>query len=560
MRFNKRTTISFFMFLVFLNFTVRYYLLGTHEEGADSFLIHSLANTITTYGNAKWIIHPLSYFGLTPLSYPCAVPYLLSGISQISGVNMETSVLIFSFTSSIIGLGAAYVMAMEIKRDHIFAFTIAFIFSLAPIFVEFTMWEATTRTLFIAFLPILVWSLLRTYGDQPKKGINIFMCILFFTMLGTIHHMFLMLPLFLIAYFTSLFIYNRVIKKITKEHWAFRYQTLIFIIVLIIFFLPQFSHQGIYSTTSWQKYQTGMFFNGEEKYIIFLNMLVDYWSRIGLFGFLGLIGLIALVYHPKKKIIDDIKRYRFKKSQNEIFVIVCLLATIPFVTMGIYVSLIFLPFYSIIIGYAMVRIIKILRRNKHILRVFVIIFILTSVNFTIFMNHHWNQSITSQQASEHTYSASIYLNKHFDNTTLSNDGLFAARISAFSEMPCLPLGGPHAAWYPPDLLVYDFADVEDYTFSRLSFDAVILTQSDYLYTTNFGINANKDWNSLMRSETNDKNNYPLYDRYEIEQVIEYLPHEHKYYYWSERKSDFMRSLDDNNYILYDNGEARIWLL
>ena len=83
MMFDRRTNFALFGFMVFLNILVRFYLMSNHEVGADSFVIHNLANSISDYGTAKWIIHPLSYFGLTPLSYPCAVPYILSGISRI---------------------------------------------------------------------------------------------------------------------------------------------------------------------------------------------------------------------------------------------------------------------------------------------------------------------------------------------------------------------------------------------------------------------------------------------------------------------------------------------
>lgn len=560
MKFDRRTNMALFGFLLFLNYALRFLLIGNHEEGADSFVIHSLSNTISNLGYAKWIIHPMSYFGFTPLSYPCAVPYFLSGISQLTGLDIESSVLLMSMITATIGLGSSYLMAMEIKPDHRFAFIIAFIYSLSPIFVEYTVWQATSRSLFMAFIPLLIWSLMRTIGERPTKIVNVFICLLIFTIMGTIHHMFLLLPLFIIAYFSSLFIYNRLIKRKTKDLWVFRYQTIIITVLFLVLFLPQFSHQGIYSTVSWQQYESGLFFNGTRKYVIFMNFMIDYWSRTNFFAFLSVFGFFTLLYRPRKKIANALKRYKYNFTSNEIFVIMCILITIPFVTLGTYVSLIFLPFFSVFIGYFILKLMKIFNKNKKVLATFFVSFLMISLGFTVFMNVHWNHAITNQPISEHTYSTSIFIKDNLDNTTLANNGLIAGRISAISEKPCLPLGGAHAAWYPPELLVYDYADVEDYTFSRISFDIVILTQSDYLFTTEFGVNAKEDWVSIMRSDVDHKRNLQLYNRYNIEQVVEYLPNEKRYYFWSLRDSVFYMSLPESKYKLFVNSEERVWLL
>ena len=560
MMFDRRTNFALFGFLVFLNILVRFFLMSGHEVGADSFVIHNLANSISAYGNAKWIIHPLSYFGLTPLSYPCAVPYILSGISQLAGVDMEASIMIFSFVTGFIGLGSAYLMAMEIKRDHVFAFVVALIFSLSPVFTELTIWQATTRSLFIALLPLLVWSLMRTFGDKTDKAKDIFISILIFTIAGTIHHMFLLLPLFLIAYFSTLFIYRRIQRRGTKELWINRFQTIILISLFLLFFLPQFSHRGIYSTVSWRKYETGFFFIGTENHILFLNMIVDYWSRTSFFAFLSVFGFILLIYRPTRRISDVLERFKYKRTRNEIFLIICLFITIPFVTMGTYVSLLFLPFFSLVIGLGIYNLYKILKRNRVIVSIFFILLITVTIYFAVFMNLHWDRSITSQPISEHSYSTAVYISENFEGTSITNDGLFSARIGAISGIPALPLGGAYAAYYPPDLLVHDFANVDDYTFKRISFDAVILTQSDNLFTTAFGINANEDWNTIMRKEVNDRELVQRISRYNATQVVEIRAYEDRYLYWSLRPSLFLESLDENKYVIYDNGVHQIWML
>ena len=58
-----------------------------HEKGYDSFFIHSLANSISYAGVAQWWINWMSVFGLYPYSYASAVPFTLSGISQLTGIS-----------------------------------------------------------------------------------------------------------------------------------------------------------------------------------------------------------------------------------------------------------------------------------------------------------------------------------------------------------------------------------------------------------------------------------------------------------------------------------------
>jgi len=108
--------------------------------------------------------------------------------------------------------------------------------------------------------------------------------------------------------------------------------------------------------------------------------------------------------------------------------------------------------------------------------------------------------------------------------------------------------------------VYEFADVDDYTFSRISFDVVILTQSDYLYATDYGVNAKDDWTVIMKSKVDDPKIYQMNTRYDIEQAVEYLPQEGQYYFWTIRDSTFFIDIKDEGkgYVLYNNGEMRIW--
>lgn len=211
MKFTKRTCYILIAFLIMLNIVFRYPT-TPHETGADSFFIHSLANSITNNGYAKWILHPLSFFGLYPISYASAVPFTLSGMSQTLGVETEISILIFSIIIGVLGTFGAYLLAGEIIDDDRFKVIVAFAFSLSPLILKFTMWTASTRGLFIALLPLFLWCILKSLNKHHKWkyiGLSIFL----FVLLGATHRMIWFVAVPTVFFATALLIYKTGVAK-----------------------------------------------------------------------------------------------------------------------------------------------------------------------------------------------------------------------------------------------------------------------------------------------------------------------------------------------------------
>jgi hypothetical protein len=118
------------LFLIALNIAIKYPWI-TSETGVDAFVMHNLTNTIALDGNAKWITNPLSIFGFYPPSYPSGGMFLTSAFAQTSGLTVHLSILLESVLIGIIGILGAFLLAREIKKDDdLFAFVLAFIFSL----------------------------------------------------------------------------------------------------------------------------------------------------------------------------------------------------------------------------------------------------------------------------------------------------------------------------------------------------------------------------------------------------------------------------------------------
>ncbi len=165
MRIPKRTTYSLLVSLLALNFILRYPSLP-HEAGYDGFIFHGMTRSLVNDGYASWILNPLSYLGLYPLSQPSGSVFLLGDLSQLGSVPIEAAIVMLDWMIVAMGMLAAFFLSMAVRRDEGLAVLVAALFSLAPRFVIDLLWAIPTRTLFAALVPLFLLLLLRWYGTR----------------------------------------------------------------------------------------------------------------------------------------------------------------------------------------------------------------------------------------------------------------------------------------------------------------------------------------------------------------------------------------------------------
>src|SRR5659263_25286 len=153
---SKRNLIFFWILLIILNVIMRLPV-TPHEIGHDSFMIHYISESISTYGHAKWWLNPLSIVGLYPFSLTSALPFLLSGVSQSLSLDMEYSIWLFMLVLGILSACTAYLMAGVIKNDKLFKFITALVYSTSPGILTLTTWNSSGRGLFLVLLPLLIY-------------------------------------------------------------------------------------------------------------------------------------------------------------------------------------------------------------------------------------------------------------------------------------------------------------------------------------------------------------------------------------------------------------------
>lgn len=575
MKLPERINYILLAFLAILNIVFRIPMTPHGVDTVDSTYIWGLANSITTFGYAEWILHPLSFFGLYPLSYPSTVPTILSIVSQALGLDIEYVILLFGFVLGILGMFGAYIMALAIRKDYLFAFLTAFAFSLAPVFIEYTRWTATARNLFIALLPLLIWSLLCYHNKNQGKWKYFLLALLVLVVLGSTHRMFLLMPLVIIAYFVTMsiqFIKNLSLEKkaLSKKHNTLYMkhkltERKVFLISILLFafaFLIQFSNISFYRGI-WYDYQTGAFFESKSPLILILNMSTNYMGRIGILILFGLVGLLFLL---RKR----------NKDFGELFVVVTLLFLTSISALGLYVSLFILPFASVLIAIGLLESIRIVERSvsttklkdksvtnngntktKKVVFSIITISLIFSMCFSIYMvNRHMHLPIgetgDTKWMNDETYNTGLFMKKcGEDKPFLSNDDLIAGRICAVSGVPYFS-GGIYG-------LINGFINKEELETRPIKL-AEISPNTNYFYLLVTRPSIDKDVRRIYDYDCDDSRSKQIAYKYDINYVVMNNNILGKKTGWKYKTypSKYMMSIYKKEVRVYDNNLESVW--
>ena len=571
MKFSKRVNYTLLAFLALLNLVFRIPMTPHGVDPVESTFIWGLANSISTFGYVEWILHPLSFFGLYPLSYPSTVPTILSIVSQALGLDIEYVILLFGFVLGILGMFGAYIMALEVRKDYLFAFLTAFAFSLAPVFIEYTRWTATARNLFIALLPLLIWSLLCYHNKNQGKWKYLLLALIVLVVLGSTHRMFLLMPLVIIAYFVTMCI-KYITNRINSDNFLLKRKLTerkVFLIAILLFafaFLIQFSNLSFYRGI-WYEYQTGAFFESKSPLFLILNMSTNYMGQIGILILFGLVGLLFLL---RKR----------NKDFGELFVLITLLFLTSISALGLYVSLFILPFASVLIAIGLLESIRIVERSvrttklndtaetiaiknnekaktKAIVFSIITISLILSTGFSIYMvNRHMHLPIgdtgDTTWMNDGTYNTGLFLKKEGgDKTFLSNDILITRRIRAVSGVSSFR-GGIYG------LISGFIRDAELET--RPIKLADICSNLDYFYLLVTQPNIDQDIRRIYNYDCDDSRSKQIAYKYNINYVVmnNNLIGKRTGWEYKTLPSKYMMSIYKTETRVYDNNLESVW--
>ena len=196
----RETKILFLIGLVLLNMAVRFPADGDfREHRVDTFNLHAMAESVEETNEAKWVVHPLSVFGLYPYSYPSLPVLLVSAIAMLTGLSTELSVFMLAQVTGLLAIAAGFILGSELRTDFKYRYMMAALISLSPVFAYETIWTVPKRSLFLLEFSMLLWLLLRFRHTQHDKRYLLLMVPVLIAMAAT-HRMFMLMPALFGAY------------------------------------------------------------------------------------------------------------------------------------------------------------------------------------------------------------------------------------------------------------------------------------------------------------------------------------------------------------------------
>lgn len=544
MNLGRKTTLALLGALIAFNLLLRYPK-SEHEIGVDSFFIHALAGTIITEGHAKWILNPLSYFGWYPLSYPSAGPFLLVSVSSVTSLNLEAAILVTALMLGPVGTLGAFIMAREFRDDNLFAIVVALLYGTAPRFLAFTLWSASTRSVFMALLPLFIWALLRI--NRKTSVPRVAVMLLSLALLAATHRLVVLISVVVLAFVlavitsTVLRIVRIQFPKVVLSNPVRRASPYIALTVVVTATLTM-----LFGTNVLQEYSVGELASGSELQIQLINLSINIARSAGLALALSLVGLVVLTKQRNK-------------TMREPFLALTLLGLIPTFFLRPYTGFYVLPFLAIFGGLGFIGLLRLPKRHPRSVAVASVAFVLAISGFSIAVLDIEIGRSTKISAS--TYETGIYVREmDISGTMVANDGLTGIRVASVSGVKVLPVGGAGVTYQSPELLAYGFYSGGEVNERIIRIDILHLTiESDSLWIAT-GIQAEADWAGIHQSSYGNIPNQ-LQSRYQPAYYLEissapgqYLAYNNVY------RSNLGLSIRDEAYRIYDNGHESLWWL
>jgi hypothetical protein len=555
---SKKTTYCLLAVLVLVNIIYRYPLGITHEVGADTTFIDSLADSLSREGHAKWILNPMSFFGLYALSYPSAAPFLISAISEMAGMSVELTILVLGILFGILGSVSSFLVAREIIKDERYAFIVALLFSLAPFFLKDTTWVGSSRGFVVSFLPVIVLLLLKRLRSGDSR--YLVLAVVAFIFISSMHRMGF-LGVFLFIAFGFIPSLHRITQRLrfALVRYEKLFRTMAVFVALLGFFLLfyiQVLFPGYGGFDIREEYRLGTFFEGESVPVLLLNMGVNFTGKVGILAPLTIMGLVMYTWKRPKEV-------------HQKFILMLVFILIPFLSLRDYISEFMILFFVFLIAFAMVQSRVFLRRSAKSLGVLAVVLLLVSCAFSWQMKDYWRSKYrTDDQIPEDTFDASIYIKSRTTGLIAANDGLVAGSLVAVSGRGALPLGGASTHWFSAQQLIFStegsenllFFSPEDLRVRRLNYDEITFNTDEIITATN-APNALIDWEAIFYNPPSSPMADNKTEQYSIHYILVHKSMPNHFLSYIKRSSPLLVGMQNGavaRYKVFENVDHTLW--
>jgi len=534
--------------LALVTVVYRYPLEVGHEMGSDTTFIHSLAESISVFGQARWVVHPLSYFGLYALSYASGIPFVFAASSETSGVPIEGIMLLFGWIVALPGTWAAFLVARRLRGNDVFALLVAAFFTVAPFYIKDTTWVGSSRGFAIALIPPFILLLLAHLRSGRASYISLAFVLL--VILATIHRMGFLAFFLLIAYAFAI-----PFHKITQRlRFALsRFETVSRYAIVVASFAGfglvvygQFQYPGIVGSSLAEQYAGSGVFQGDSFPVLLANMGISLTVRIGVLFPLAVLGLGAFLWHRPKEATD-----KYLLTTTVLF--------LPLLSLRDYIAEFLIFFFVVLLVLGLFSIYHLLRRRQKMVAMIITVVVAISFAASWEMKDYWRLKYSTDTAiPDETYSCALYLRYWSTGTIVANEGLGGGRIGAISGRPLLPFGGASYHRTGPQQLVWLFITPGSMSVQLIEIQKISFNTDEIFLPVNVR-NAEIDWETMLfyREPALAQSQLQRYDVHYFV-VDRSLPHDF-FSYGSERPSILLSTiLPSTQYVVYQTGSYMVW--
>lgn len=538
MRLPRRTTYALLLFLLSVNLLVRFPR-TPHELGFDGFVYHGMTVSLVQNGNALWILHPLGYFGMYPLSQPSGSFFFLADLNMLSGGTMEGSILLFDFGLVAVGVLCPFLLSMEIRRHEGLALTVAALFSLSPRFVSGLLWDIPTRALFSALVPLFILLLLRFNRTRDIRAF-IFVIVVLAVMMSAHRLSLLMSAVFAAFILTEIILVGVRTIRIRYASLVFRprFRRLANLMVLGGFFAFSISMMTVGGILA--SYGSGRAGFGSGVILNATNFAASLARSAGFLIPIVPLGIVAL-YRQRQK--------EFKEA----FLLMILLVLLPTLTLRQYTGYYIIAVTALFIGLGLWWLVGKLRRRSTRLAVISIAVVVTLASSLYVLDFDLG---SEPFLTDESYTHGLYVLWRTEGTLVANDGKLASEIYLVSGHPYLPVGGATTPFQSPELLIFRFLNRSELVIVQVPLSELTL-ESDSPFVL-AGVQVEADWASIL---DNPPSLIPgqVLRRYDPRFLLENKQAAGGYFaYGQTYRSPFITTIHSACYKVFENSGQSLW--
>lgn len=400
-----------------------------HERyETDSYYVHALAQSVVSHGYALWTASPLSYLGYYPMSYPSGAPILLGEFASLTGLTMESSILVMDMILGVIFCLAVFILCRHFLYRPQYALLATLFVLSSSRFVDTTYWNASARGMLVVLLTLTTFIFFRA-SSMRQYLLLLPAALLAFGCFST-HHMSVLIVLIGLAYVIAAFQGEYVLPKLkmTRRKSAAAFNLLLVLAVVVI----AFSYFEFFGKLATMNLQTSAWLNLNPPFLALLvNAAVSYVIQIGLVLVLAVMGIL-LVFR------------RLRLGVESLFPFTFVLVLVPLIGNPIYISMIVAPFAGIL-GTIWLSWQYAKRHNKILVLSFIVALMAASMAFPIWSVHRWNNETYSGgdtvEVGPQVFNDAAYLRVQSKNSyVMLNNNVLGLEFAANGEMKLLAPG------------------------------------------------------------------------------------------------------------------------